>query len=125
MPYSLGLTSLTELSREREEAVLHSSITEFAFFFLIHLFTYAYIVWVISPPCSPPPPFPPFLPQFQADSVLPLSLVLLKKRDKRNNEDKVFLLVKDTYSEIFLALLSCTRVMTHVDSSLTDLYSGY
>jgi hypothetical protein len=32
---------------------------------------------------------------------------------------------KDSYTEIFLALLSCTRVTTHVDSSLTDLYTGY
>jgi hypothetical protein len=28
-------------------------------FFLIHLFTCAYIVWVISPPCLPPPPSSP------------------------------------------------------------------
>jgi hypothetical protein len=33
--------------------------------------------------------------------------------------------VEDRYTEIFLALLSCTRVMTHVDSLLTDLYPGY
>jgi hypothetical protein len=62
-------------------------------FFKIILFTCAYIVWVISPPCPPPPPSPPFLPQFQAGPVLPLSLVLLNKRDKPNKEDKVFLLV--------------------------------
>jgi hypothetical protein len=41
----------------------------FLVFFVVNLFTYAYIVWVISPPCPPPPPFlpaAPFLPQFQA-----------------------------------------------------------
>jgi hypothetical protein len=43
---------------------------------------------------SPLPPSSPFPPQFQAGSVLPLSLVLLKKRDKPNKEDKVFLLVE-------------------------------
>jgi hypothetical protein len=36
----------------------------------------------------------PFLPQFQADPVLPLLLVLLKKRDKHKKEDNVFLLVE-------------------------------
>jgi hypothetical protein len=41
--------------------------------------------------CPPPPP-PPFPPQFQAGPVLPLSLILLKKRDKHNKEEKVFLL---------------------------------
>jgi hypothetical protein len=49
----------------------------------------------------------------------------LNKRDKTNKEDKAFLLVEDRYTEIFLVLLSCTCVMTHVDSSLTDLYPGY
>jgi hypothetical protein len=29
------------------------------FCFIIHLFTCACIVWVISPPCPPHPPFPP------------------------------------------------------------------
>jgi hypothetical protein len=86
-------------------------------YFIIHLFTCAYIVWVISPPL-------PFPLQFQAGPVLPLSLILLKKRDKHKKEHKMFFLVKDSYSEIFLALLLCTSVMTHVDSSLTDLYTG-
>jgi hypothetical protein len=27
----------------------------------VHLFTGAYIVWVISPPCPPPSPFPPLI----------------------------------------------------------------
>jgi hypothetical protein len=42
-------------------------------FFIIHLFTRAYIVWVISPPYPPPTPFPPSPPHFQAEPVLPLS----------------------------------------------------
>jgi hypothetical protein len=29
------------------------------FYFIVHLFTCAYIVWVISPPCPLLPPFPP------------------------------------------------------------------
>jgi hypothetical protein len=37
-------------------------------------------------------PFSP--PQFQAGPVLPLSLILLKKRHKHNKKDKVFLLVE-------------------------------
>jgi hypothetical protein len=45
-------------------------------------------------------PLPPsltlslFPPHFQADPVLPLSLILLKTRHKHNKEDKAFLLVE-------------------------------
>jgi hypothetical protein len=39
-------------------------------------------------PLSPSPTLSPFYPQFQAGCILPLSLVLLKKRDKLNKEDK-------------------------------------
>jgi hypothetical protein len=59
------------------------------------LFTCAsYIVWVIPSPCPPLPRSSPFPAQFQAGPVLPLSLVLLKQKDKHNKEDKVFLLVE-------------------------------
>jgi hypothetical protein len=54
----------------------------------VHLFTCAYIIWVFSPLCPSP------LPQFQAGPVLPLSLILVKKRHKPNKEGKVFLLVE-------------------------------
>jgi hypothetical protein len=37
----------------------HLKIKVYLFFVVVHLFTYAYIVWVISPPCPRPPPFPP------------------------------------------------------------------
>jgi hypothetical protein len=74
-----------------------------------------------SPTLSPPSPA-----QFQAGPVLPLSIILLKKRHTHNKEDKAFLLVELRIAiQRFLTLLSCTRVMTHVDSSLTDLYPGY
>jgi hypothetical protein len=63
-------------------------------FFIIHLFTCAYIVWAISPPGPPLPPFAPVPREVQGGGVLPLSLVLLKKRHKHNKEDKVFLLVE-------------------------------
>jgi hypothetical protein len=53
-------------------------------FFLIHLFTCAYIVWVISPPCPLPHSLPSSTPHFQAEPVLLLSLILLKKRLKHN-----------------------------------------
>jgi hypothetical protein len=42
----------------------------------------------------PSPPLSPLPPQFQAGPVLPLSLILLKKRHKPDKEDKVFLLVE-------------------------------
>jgi hypothetical protein len=46
---------------------------------------------------SPLFPFPTLSPpsiQFQAGPVLPLSLILLKKRYKHNKEDKAFLLLE-------------------------------
>jgi hypothetical protein len=58
---------------------------------IIHLFTCAYIVWVISTPCPTPLPFPLFP---HSVPVLSLSLILLKKRQKPNKEDKVFLIVE-------------------------------
>jgi hypothetical protein len=61
---------------------------------IIHLFTSAYIVWVISPTCPLPPPPPPHPPHFQAELVLPLFLILLKKKHKHNKEDKAFLIVE-------------------------------
>jgi hypothetical protein len=51
-------------------------------FIFIHLFTCAYIVWAISPPC-PQPSFPLQPPHFQAEPVLPLTLILLKRRHKQ------------------------------------------
>jgi hypothetical protein len=70
--------------------------SHFSFFgiFLILLFTCAYIVLGHFSPLPPPAPSSPFRPQFQAGPVLPLSLVLLKKRDKPNKEDKAFLQVE-------------------------------
>jgi hypothetical protein len=102
-------------------------------FFLIYFISFYYSFIHMCIHClghfSPLPPSPTLslLPQFQAGPVLPLSLVLLKKRDKPNKEDKVFFSswVKDSHTEIFLTLLLCTCVMTHVDLSLTDLYPGY
>jgi hypothetical protein len=63
-------------------------------FFIIHLVTCAYIVWVISPPASCPHSLLPTPPCFQAEPVLPLSLILLKRRHKHNKKDKAFLLVE-------------------------------
>jgi hypothetical protein len=41
----------------------------------------------LHPACTP-------LPHFQAEPVLPLFPILLKKREKYNKEDKAFLLVE-------------------------------
>jgi hypothetical protein len=63
-------------------------------------FTCAYIIWVTSPSWPPPSPFPLSPSQFQAGPVLPLSLILLKKRHKDNKEDKVELRIaiqRDSY----------------------------
>jgi hypothetical protein len=63
-------------------------------FLIIHLFTCAYIFWVISPPPHCPTFSLPSPPHFQAEPVLSLSLILLKKRQKHNKEDEAFLLVE-------------------------------
>jgi hypothetical protein len=60
----------------------------YLFLFFIHLFTCAHIVWVISPPCPSPPTSPPLPTSSQAEPVLPLSIILLKRRHKHNKEDK-------------------------------------
>jgi hypothetical protein len=106
--------------------IISGSLTPFLGWGLvyIYLFIYSFIHMCIHclgnfSTLSPSPH------QFQAGPVLPLSLILLKKRHKHKKEDKEFLLVKDSYTERFLTLLSCTHVLTtHVDSSLTDLYTG-
>jgi hypothetical protein len=64
------------------------------FIIIIHLFTCAYIVGVISPPTTRPHPLPLNPPHIQAEPVLPLSLILLKRRHKHNKKDKAFLLVE-------------------------------
>jgi hypothetical protein len=57
-------------------------------FFIVLLFICAYKAWFISPPCPPPynPLHPlPLLqpPQYQAEIILPLSLILLKREYKQ------------------------------------------
>jgi hypothetical protein len=86
-------------------------------FFKLFLFIYSHVHTVLFGSFLPPDPYPPispsllFPPPFQAEPVLPLSLILLKRKHKHNKEDKVFLLVKDSYTEGFLALLSCTNML--------------
>jgi hypothetical protein len=84
------------------------------------------------PPCLPPP-HPVSLPHpfchspscFQAEPVLSLSLILLKRRHKHNKEDKAFLLVElriaiQTESQYCFHVQMCSP---QVDSFLTDLYT--
>jgi hypothetical protein len=88
------LPDLSLLSRQELLAWLYLFIYLFIFsttvgfyyfiYFFIHLFTCAYIVWVISPHWRPPPLSAPYPPDFQTEPVLPLSLILLKKRHKHN-----------------------------------------
>jgi hypothetical protein len=82
------------ISRESfKQHIVESHESKFIYLFVfIHLFTYAYIVWVISPP--DPPQSAPHPPGFQAEPVLPLSLILLKRRHKHKKKDKAFLLVE-------------------------------
>jgi hypothetical protein len=63
----------------------------FILFLIFILFICAYNVWVISPPFRPCPPFPPtslppllpLTPCYQAETILPLSLILLKRAYKQ------------------------------------------
>jgi hypothetical protein len=73
-------------------------------FFFKKLFIYSHVHTLFGS-FLPLPPLPHLLPSVPGSPVLPLSLILLKKRHKHNREDKAFLLVKDSYTEIFLALL--------------------
>jgi hypothetical protein len=60
------------------------------------LFIYSHVHTLFGSflPRAPLPSPLPLPPQFQAGPVLPLSLILLKKRHKPDKEDKVFLLVE-------------------------------
>jgi hypothetical protein len=74
--------------------------------FLLFIYSHVRTLFGSSPPPSPPPapscsPSLPLPPPFQAEPVLPLSLILLKRGHKHNKKDKVFLLVKDSYIERF------------------------
>jgi hypothetical protein len=66
--------STCEMSAQTSIPANHQTILVFS-----HLFICAYIVWAISPlyPLLPTPP------PFQAESVLPLSLILLKREYKQ------------------------------------------
>jgi hypothetical protein len=63
---------------------------------LLLLFIYSHVHTLFGSflPPSPSSTSPPFSPSFQAGPVLPLSLILLKKRGKHNKEDQVVLLVE-------------------------------
>jgi hypothetical protein len=94
------------------------------------LFIYSHVHTLFGsflPPASLSYPLPRFPHQFQAGPVLPLSLILLKKRHKHNKEDRAFLLVelRIAYRKIPSIAFMFTCVTTHADSTLTDLYSGY
>jgi hypothetical protein len=67
----------------------------FLFLYFLKLFIYSHVHSLFG--SFFPHATTPFLhshPQFQAGPVLPLSLILLKKRHKHNKEDKTFLLVE-------------------------------
>jgi hypothetical protein len=53
------------------------SLELFSFFLIFILFICAYNVWVISPL------LPPLTPRYQAETLLPLSLILLKREYKQ------------------------------------------
>jgi hypothetical protein len=111
-------------------SVAHVSGPFFHIFFIfifIFLFIYSHVHTLGHfSTLSPPPPFPLSPPQFQAGPILPLSLILLKKGHMHNKKDKACLLV-----ELRIAVQKDSAIafmypcfMTHVNSTLTDLYLG-
>jgi hypothetical protein len=60
-------------------------------FFLLLIYSHMHTLFVSFLPPSPVSPFPL---HFKADPVLPLPLILLKRRHKHNKEGKEFLLVE-------------------------------
>jgi hypothetical protein len=91
-----------------------SHLTKLVLFYFYFYYSFIHMCIHCLGHITPLPPSPilsPSTSHFQAEPVLPLSQILLKKRHKHNKEDKVFLLVKDSYTERFLALLSCTHVL--------------
>jgi hypothetical protein len=57
------------------------------------LFIYSHVHTLFGsflPPTPLPKPLPPIPPHFQAKPVLPISLILLKRRHKYNKENKAF-----------------------------------
>jgi hypothetical protein len=79
--------------------VAKSSQPGFLFFKIFILFICAYNVWVISLPFPPPPSFlsplaPSLTPCYPAETILPLSLILLKRSISNNRKDQGFLLVE-------------------------------
>jgi hypothetical protein len=64
------------------------------FFLIIHLFTCAYIVWVISPPCPPSLPSPLLPHSVPGRSCSAFMTNFVEEKHKPNKEDKAFLLAK-------------------------------
>jgi hypothetical protein len=73
---------------------------QYPFFLKFLLFICAFNVWSISPafplplPFSPAPSLSPLPPHYQAETILPLSLILLKKEISNDRKDQGFLLVE-------------------------------
>jgi hypothetical protein len=103
--YSPSNLHITRIEEDWRNSLFFISLTLFKFvtcvnfpsFFLsffcsfIHMCIYCLGHLSTLPPS---PPFPPPPTQFQAGPILPLSLILLKKRHKHNKEDRAFLLVE-------------------------------
>jgi hypothetical protein len=72
-----------------------------------------YIVWAISLPCTPSPPSPSTPFTSRQNLFCPLLQFCWKEDISNNKKDIALLLVwdKESYTERFLALVSCTSVL--------------
>jgi hypothetical protein len=82
---------------KKMSSTMHAWQSLLPYLHFIFLFIYSCVhalfgSFLHSPPLSHPFPLHPC--QFKAGPVLPLSLILLKRRHKHNKEDKAFLLVE-------------------------------
>jgi hypothetical protein len=65
----------------------------FSLFYFLFIYSHVHTLFgSFLPPV--PHPLPSSLPLFQSGTILPLSLILLKKRHEHNKEDKAFLWVE-------------------------------
>jgi hypothetical protein len=83
------------MPKDVEHLFLHVFLdicTSFCYFnFLLFIYSHVHTLFESF---LPPAPLPHPLLHFQAEPVLPLSLILLERRHKHNKEVKVFLLVE-------------------------------
>jgi hypothetical protein len=111
-PQKFGETRLVRADESCLAATEDESLkSSFLYYLFIYLFIYLHVHTLFGSFLhhAPPAPRAPAPPQFQAGPILPLWLILLKKRHKHNKKDKVFLLL-----ELRIAIQKDSYYCSHV-----------